>query len=69
MKNINIASQTSYMYQLDLELQCTTEGFDFPTLDTVRLAIIGLATGEEGVWLLKRGSEDTWKQESSVIDL
>jgi len=45
------------------------EGFDFPPLDTARLAIICLATGDEGVWLLRRVSEDTWKQVSSVIEL
>jgi len=62
----NVVSQTLFS---DIELQCTTEGFDFPALDTVRLAVVGLATGEEAVWLLKRMSEDTWKQASSVIDL
>jgi len=63
---INVVSQTLFS---DIELQCTTEGFDSPALDTVRLAVVGLATGEEAVWLLKKVSEDTWKQASSVIDL
>jgi len=54
-----ILPQISYLS--DLELQCTTEGLDFPALDTVRLAISGLSTGEE-VWLLEKDTGDTWKQ-------
>ena len=66
-----ITTEILYLDQshTDLELQCTTEGYDFPPLDTVRLAVVGLATEDEEVWLVKRTSENTWKQVLSDVEL
>jgi len=47
----------------DLRLHCTTEGVDFPPLNTVRLVVFGL-TNEEGALGLEKESRYTWKQTS-----